>query len=151
MSRITDAVTALAAPEAEKLGLEIWDVEYVREAGQWFLRIYIDKKGGVSIQDCEALSKVMDPLLDEADPIPDSYTFEVCSAGLERTLKRPGDFERFLGADVLVRLYRPRDGAKEFAGVLKGYDGGDVTVEVGGAPITFTKAEIAQVRLRVDF
>ena len=69
MSRITDAVTVLAAPEAEKLGLEIWDVEYVREAGQWFLRIYIDKKGGVSIQDCEALSKALDPLLDEADPI----------------------------------------------------------------------------------
>lgn len=105
----------------------------------------------MDISDCEAISRALDPILDEADPIPDSYTFEVCSAGLERTLKRPGDFARFLGADVLVRLYRPREGSKEFAGVLQDYDNGDVTVAVGGAPITFTKAEIAQVRLRVDF
>ena len=111
----------------------------------------LDKEGGVDIADCEAVSRTLDPILDEADPIPDSYTFEVCSAGLERVLKRPGDFERFMGADVLVRLYRPRDGAKEFAGVLAGYHDGDVTVTVGETPITFTKAEIAQVRLRVDF
>ena len=151
MSKITEKVAALARPVVEEEGCTLWDVEYVREAGTWYLRIFVDKEGGLSIDDCERISRRLDPMLDEADPIPDSYTFEVCSAGLERTLKRPGDFERFLGADVLVRLYRPRDGAKEFAGVLKGYDGGDVTVEVGGAPITFTKAEIAQVRLRVDF
>ena len=105
----------------------------------------------MDISDCEAISRALDPILDEADPIPDSYTFEVCSAGLERVLKRPGDFERFLGADVLVRLYRPREGAKEFPGVLTGYRDGDVTVTVGDTPITFTKAEIAQVHLRVDF
>ena len=151
MSKITEKVAELALPVVEEEGCSLWDVEYVREAGSWYLRVFIDKEGGVGIDDCERISRRLDPILDEADPIPDSYTFEVCSAGLERVLKRPGDFERFLGADVLVRLYRPRDGAKEFAGVLKSYDGGDVTVEVGGAPITFTKAEIAQVRLRVDF
>ena len=151
MSKISDLVTKLAEPLAAELGLELWDVEYVREAGQWFLRVYIDRDGGVDIADCEAISRALDPILDEADPIPDSYTFEVCSAGLERVLKRPGDFERFMGADVLVRLYRPKDGTKEFAGVLTGYRDGDVTVTVGGTPITFTKAEIAQVRLRVDF
>ena len=149
--KVTEQVRLLAEPVVADRGCELWDVEYVREGGGWFLRIYLDKEGGVDIADCEAVSRALDPILDEADPIPDSYVFEVSSAGAERELKRPRDFERFLGADVLVRLYRPRDGAKEFAGVLKSYDGGDVTVEVGGAPITFTKAEIAQVRLRVDF
>ncbi len=149
--KVTDQVRQLAEPVTAAQGCELWDVEYVREGGAWFLRVYIDKEGGVDISDCEAISRALDPILDEADPIPDSYTFEVCSAGLERTLKRPSDFARFLGADVLVRLYRPREGSKEFAGVLQEYDNGDVTVAVGGAPITFTKAEIAQVRLRVDF
>ena len=149
--KVTEQVRLLAEPVVAAQGCELWDVEYVREGSGWFLRVYIDKDGGVDIADCEAISRTLDPILDEADPIPDSYTFEVCSAGLERTLKRPGDFERFLGADVLVRLYRPKDGAKEFAGVLTGYQDGDVTVTVGDTPITFTKAEIAQVRLRVDF
>ena len=149
--KVTERVRLLARPVVEYQGCELWDVEYVREGSEWFLRIYIDKEGGVDIADCEAISRTLDPILDEADPIPDSYTFEVCSAGLERTLKRPGDFERFLGADVLVRLYRPKNGAKEFAGVLTGYADGDVTVTVGDTPVTFTKAEIAQVRLRVDF
>lgn len=149
--KVTERVRLLAEPIVAARGCELWDVEYVREGSGWFLRVYIDKEGGVDIADCEAVSRALDPILDEADPIPDSYTFEVCSAGLERTLKRPGDFERFMGADVLVRLYRPRDGAKEFAGVLAGYQDGDVTVTVGDTPLTFTKAEIAQVRLRVDF
>lgn len=149
--KVTDQVRQLAEPVTAAQGCELWDVEYVREGGTWFLRVYIDKEGGVDISDCEAISRALDPILDEADPIPDSYTFEVCSAGLERTLKRPSDFARFLGADVLVRLYRPREGSKEFAGVLQEYDNGNVTVAVGGVPITFTKAEIAQVRLRVDF
>ena len=146
MSKITDAVTALAVPAARELGLEIWDVEYVREAGQWFLRVYIDKEGGVGIQDCEALSKALDPLLDEADPIPDSYVFEVSSAGAERELKRPSDFQRFLGSQVAVKLYSAKNGRKEYVGILKEYADGDVTLEDGQ---TFRKPEIAQVRLRV--
>ena len=149
--KVTERVRLLAEPVVAARGCELWDVEYVREGSDWFLRVYIDKDGGVDIADCEAISRALDPILDEADPIPDSYIFEVCSAGLERILKRPGDFERFLGADVLVRLYRPKDGAKEFAGVLRSYDGGDVTITVGDTPVTFTKAEVAQVRLRVDF
>ena len=149
--KITELVESLAKPLADRLGLELWDVEYVREGADWFLRIYIDKEGGVDIADCEALSRAMDPILDERDPIPDSYHFEVCSAGLERALKRPQDFQRFMGSPVLVKLYRPKNGAKEFPGILAGYTGGDVALDTAAGPITFTKSEIALVRLRVEF
>ena len=149
MSKVTETVTALAAPIAAELGLELWDVEYIREAGQWFLRVYIDKDGGVSINDCEALSRALDPVLDEADPIPDSYIFEVSSAGAERQLKRPGDFARFLGAQVEVRLYQPVDGSKVHIGTLEQYDNGDVTVSDGKTRRIFQKSAIAQVRLHL--
>ena len=149
--KITDQVAALAKPVVEGFGLQLWDVEYVREGPEYFLRLYIDKEGGVDIDDCEAVSRAMDPILDEHDPIDGSYRFEVCSAGLERVLKRPSDFERFLGAPVLVKLYRPKNGNKEFAGVLQGYQDGDVTVTVGKNTMTFEKSEVALVRLRVEF
>ena len=150
MSKVTETVTALAAPVAAELGLELWDVEYVREAGQLFLRVYIDKDGGVSINDCEALSRALDPVLDEADPIPDSYVFEVGSAGAERELKRPGDFEQFMGSEVEVRLYQPVNGGKVYVGVLAGYDNGRVTVTVGKNEVSFDKSQIALVKLHVS-
>ena len=105
MSKITDLVETMARPVAEANGCSLWDVEYVKEAGSWYLRLYIDKEGGVSIDDCEAVSRALDPMLDEADPIPDAYTFEVSSAGCERQLKRPGDFARFLGSPMRRRLF----------------------------------------------
>ena len=151
MSKITDKVTELAKPVVEEEGCSLWDVEYVREAGSWFLRIFIDKDGGVGIDDCERISRRLDPILDEADPIPDSYVFEVGSAGAERELKRPGDFEQFMGADVLLKTYKLRDGRKEFSGVLAGYDDGAVSLTVGSETLRFEKPEIALVRLRCDF
>ena len=149
--KITEQVWRLAEPLVQANGCSLWDVEYVREGGEWFLRLYIDKDGGVNINDCEAISRAVDPVLDEEDPIPESYRFEVCSAGLERTLKRPSDFERFMGSPVLVKLYRPRNGQKEFAGVLSGYEDGNVTVTLPGKTLTLEKSEIALVRLRVEF
>ena len=149
--KITDQVWEFAEPLVQACGCSLWDVEYVREGGEWFLRLYLDKEGGVDIDDCEAVSRAMDPILDEKDLIPSSYTFEVCSAGLERALKRPGDFARFLGSDVLVRLYRPKDGTKEFPGVLRGYEDGRVTIDYLGKPVTFEKSEVALVRLRATF
>ena len=151
MKKITDLVAQLAAPAVAAQGCELWDVEYVREGGTWYLRLYIDKEGGVNILDCEAVSRAVEPLLDEADPIEGSYTFEVSSAGCERPLKRPSDFERFMGSPVTVRLYQARNGAKEFAGTLTGYDAGNVTVRVGSEELTFTPKEVALVRLRVEF
>lgn len=150
MSKITDKVTELALPIVEEEGCTLWDVEYVREAGCWYLRIYIDKEGGVGIDDCERISRRLDPLLDEADPIPDSYVFEVGSAGAERELKRPGDFEQFMGHEVEVKTYKPINGSKAFVGELAGYADGAVTVRVGADDMTFEKNQIALVRLHVS-
>ncbi|MBQ8580398.1 MAG: ribosome maturation factor RimP [Oscillospiraceae bacterium] len=149
--KTTEIVESFAKPIVESHGCTLWDVEYVREGDTRFLRLYIDKEGGVDITDCEAISRAVDPILDEKDPIAESYCFEVCSAGLERTLKRPGDFARFMGSPILVKLYRPRNGLKEFPGILRGYEEGRVTVEAGKETITFEKSEVALVRLRVEF
>ena len=149
--KVTELVASFAEPVIREKGCTLWDVEYVREGSEYFLRLYIDKEGGVDIDDCEAVSRAMDPILDEKDPIPGSYHFEVCSAGLERVLKRPSDFQRFLGSPITVKLYRPRNGLKEIPCVLKEYDAGKLTVEAGKETITFEKSEVAQVRLRVEF
>ena len=151
MNRIAETVRELALPVAAELGLELWDVEYLREAGQWYLRVYIDKlEGYVGIDDCERFSRALDPILDEADPIAESYVFEVSSAGAERELKRPRDFEAFMGSEVELRLYQPLDGSKSFVGLLKGYDNGDVTIESGGKEMRFDKGRVALVRLHVS-
>ena len=153
MKKITELTAELAAPAIAEQGCTLWDVEYVREAGTWYLRVLLDKEGGVDILDCEAVSRKLSDLLDEADPIEGSSTLEVGSAGAERALKRPGDFQRYLGSPVLVKLYRNRDGRKEFAGYLKAYDEttGAVTVTVGNQELTFEKKDVALVRLRVEF
>ena len=149
--KITDIVTEFAKPIVEANGCRLWDVEYVREGSERYLRLYLDKEGGVDIEDCEKIHRAVDPILDEKDPIPESYHFEVCSAGLERALKRPGDFSRFMDSPVLVKLYRPRNGLKEIPGILRGYEEGRVTLEAGKETITFEKSEVALVRLRVEF
>ena len=149
MSKITDTVTDIARPVVERHGCELWDIEYVKEAGGWCLRVYIDRAGGVSISHCEEISRALDPLLDEHDDLfPGPYTFEVSSAGAERPLKRPGDFERFIGSLVEVKLYSSKNGRKEYAGTLLSYDGG-VTIGSGKTELRFEKNEIANVRLRI--
>ena len=150
MNKIEKTVFDLAFPVVEKAGLELWDVEYILEAGQRYLRIYLDSEEGVDLDDCEKISRILDPILDEADPIPDSYIFEVGSAGCERQLKRPGDFERFYGDTVEVKLYSAVDGAKQWIGTLLSYDDGDVTIDAGGEH-RFTQKQIASVRLHVEF
>ena len=151
MAKITELVESMARPIVEEAGCELWDVEYVREAGTWYLRVYIDKAEGVDILDCENVSRVLSDRLDEADPIEGSYTLEVSSAGAERPLKRPGDFARFMGSPVAVKLYQARNGRKEFAGILAGYENGDVTITVGDTDMTFAKNEVALCRLRIEF
>ncbi len=147
MSKAADTAAELAEPIVREAGCVLWDTEYVREAGTWYLRIYIDREGGVSIDDCVAVSRPLSDRLDEVDPIPGSYTLEVSSAGLDRVLRKPEHFAAFTGSEVTVRLYRPRDGRKEYVGVLRSYDSGDVTLEAEGTSLVFEKKEIAQVRL----
>ena len=150
MNKIAQRVYDLALPVAEKMGLDIWDVEYLKEAGDWYLRVYIDKlDGGIFISDCENFSREMDPILDEADPIEGSYVFEVSSAGAERQLKRPSDFERFMGSNVEVKLYKAVDGRKSYQGTLSAYEDGKVSVDVSGIVMSFEKEVVASVRLRV--
>ena len=149
--KVTEQVAAFAEPIVRAQGCSLWDVEYVREGSEYFLRLYIDKEGGVDIDDCEAVSRAMDPILDEKDPVPGSYHFEVCSAGLERALKRPSDFAQFMGSPITVKLYRPYNGLKELPGILRGYEDGKLTVEAGKETITFEKSQVALVRLRVEF
>lgn len=147
MAKVSDVVAALARPIAEQAGCQVWDVEYVREAGEWFLRVYIDREGGVHLDCCEAVSRPLSDALDEADPIQGSYTFEVSSAGLDRPLRRPDHFAQCMGRKVDVKLYRPVDGRKEVTGALTGYEDGAVSVD----GVRFDKKDVAQVRLHVEF
>ena len=149
MNKVIEAVAKLAESAAQEAGCSLWDVEYVKEAGQWFLRVYIDRAEGVGIADCERVSRALDPKLDELDVIPDSYTFEVSSAGAERQLKRERDFQQFIGHKVEVRLYRAIDGAKEHVGTLAAYEDGVVVIEGDGTDRRFEKNDIAMVRLRI--
>ena len=151
MAKVTEVAAGLALPIVEQNGCTLWDVEYVKEAGDWYLRLYIDKEGGVSIDDCEAVSRAVSDALDAADPIEGSYIFEVSSAGADRPLKKPEHFAAMMGREVEVRLYRAREGRKEFPGVLSGYEDGAVTIDCSGQQLRFEKPDVAQVRLYVRF
>ena len=148
MAKVTELTAQLAAPIVEEQGCTLWDVEYVKEAGSWYLRVFIDKEGGVSINDCEAVSRPLSDKLDEVDPIEGSYVLEVGSAGADRVLKKPEHFAAFIGSEVEVRLYRAQQGKKEFVGVLEQYENGDVQLE---GDLRFEKKDVAQVRLHVTF
>ena len=149
MAKVTDAVAALALPVVERAGCTLWDVEYIKEAGSWFLRVYIDKEGGVSIDDCEAVSRPLSDLLDEHDPIEGSYTFEVSSAGADRVLRKPEHFAAYLGHEVEVKLYRAQEGRKDHVGPLAAFEDGRVTLQTPSGEKLFEKQDIAQVRLYV--
>ncbi len=139
-------------PILEKNGFELWDVEYVKEGGTWYLRAYIDKPGGIMVDDCEVVSRELSDILDKKDFIDEAYILEVSSPGLGRALKKERDFEKSLGKEVEVRTYRMIDKQKEFRGILKGYDQDTVTIETDNAQMqTFEKREIALIQLAFDF
>lgn len=139
-------------PIVEEYGFELVDVEYVKEGGTWYLRTYIDKEGGISIDDCEKVSRRLSDILDEKDYIDDTYIMEVSSPGLGRPLKKEKDFKRSLGKEVDIRTYRMIDKQKEFTGILKDYDKDTVTIELENETLkTFEKGDIAFIRLAFDF
>ena len=151
MKKVTETVRELALPVVEENGCKLWDVEYVREAGQWYLRIYIDKDGGVNILDCEAISRALSDILDEADPIDQSYYLEVGSPGLGRKLTRPEHYEAVRGQKVSVRLYRANEnGVKEFSGLLTSREGNTITLEGPAGPMQFELSAVSTVRLCDD-
>ena len=146
------AVEKIAEPVAACMGLEIWDVRYEKEGGSWYLRIFIDKPGGVNIDDCEQFSRTVDPLIDEADPIDGSYYFEVSSPGIERELLRPEHFLRYIGQKVTVRLIRPIEGRRDYLGTLKAFESGMLTLSLeDGGSLCFERRQAAHVRVYEEF
>lgn len=150
MSRREDYETrteGLLAPIAEANGVSIYDVEYVKEGSEYYLRAYIDKPEGVNIQDCENVSRALSDALDGEDFIPEAYILEVSSPGLGRTLKKDRHLQASLGEEVEIRLYKPLEKQKEFAGILESFDSGTLTIREGDTPRTFSRSDIALVRL----
>ncbi|MCC2253222.1 ribosome maturation factor RimP [Ruminococcus sp. CLA-AA-H200] len=142
----------LLTPIVDRLGFELVDVEYVKEGGTWYLRAYIDKPGGITVDDCEAVSREFSDILDEKDYIADSYVFEVSSPGLGRPLKKEKDFKRSIGEEVEIRTYRAVDRQKEFVGILLRYDENTVTIGYEDeTEQTFERSDIALIRLALDF
>ncbi|HJC48292.1 MAG TPA: ribosome maturation factor RimP [Candidatus Lachnoclostridium pullistercoris] len=147
----TARVERFLEPIMKEHQFELVDVEWVKEAGTWYLRAYVDKEGGISVDDCEIVSRQLSDWLDKEDFISESYILEVSSPGLGRPLKKEQDFARSIGKDVDVKLYRARDKRKDFTGVLKAYDENTVTIEEEGQELVFERGEIALIRLAFDF
>lgn len=141
----------LLLPIAEKNGVDIYDVEYVKEGSEYYLRAYIDKEEGVNINDCEAVSRALSDALDQADFIPDAYILEVSSPGLGRTLKKDRHLEKSMGEDVEIKLFKAVDGIKEYEGTLVDFDAESITISINGADKKFLRSDIAIIRLALDF
>ncbi|MBP9997047.1 MAG: ribosome maturation factor RimP [Lachnospiraceae bacterium] len=141
----------LLCPIVEEYGVRIYDVEYVKEGSDFYLRAYIDKDGGVTIDDCENVSRALNVRLDEEDFIKDAYILEVSSPGLGRKLSRDRHFINSMGSEVELKTYKPIDKNKEFVGILTGYEDGNVTLNIDNKLVTFNKEDIANVKLTLDF
>ena len=146
-SNIVSKARELAKSAAESLGLSIWTVKFVKEGAEWYLRFFIDKEGGVTLNDCEDFSRALDKPLDSADFIDRSYHLEVCSLGLNRELEEPEHFELMKGRDIIVKTYKSFEGQKEFYGFLESFDGQSLVLSDGENTLTFDKSEIASVKL----
>lgn len=149
--QIEKLVTEISEELVEDMGLELVDVEYVKEGTSMFLRVYLDKEGGIGIDDCQEFSKKLNPILDEKDPVSSNYFLEVSSPGLDRPLKKDKDFKRSLGKDVEIGTYAPIDGRKSFIGELISYDDDLVTIMEEGKEITINKKDISKINLAIVF
>lgn len=141
----------LLTPIVEKHGVEIYDVEYVKEGSEWYLRAYIDKPEGVNIIDCENVSRALSDALDKEDFIPEAYILEVSSPGLGRTLKKDKHLEKSIGEEVEIKLYKPIEKCKDFSGILEKFDADSITISVEDKEIDFKRSDIALIRLALDF
>ena len=150
-SNTVDKVFDLAKPLADELGLILWDVRFEKEGANWYLRVFIDKEEGINIEDCEAISRPLNTILDETNPISQSYIFEVCSPGIARELKKPEHFERFMGEEIRIRLIRAVDNIKEYVGILKEYTKDIITIlDENNTTIEIAPSDCAYIRLNDD-
>ena len=149
--RIEARAEALILPIVEKQQFELVDVEYVKEAGTWYLRAYIDKPGGITVDDCELVSRAFEAELDREDLIPEAYILEVSSPGLGRPLKKEKDYQRAMGQEIEIHTYKPVDGDKIFFGILESYDADTVTIAAEEKSMTFSRKELALIRMAIDF
>lgn len=147
MAGVAERVFTLIKETVEAQGVNLWDVRYLKEGASYYLRVFIDKEEGISIDDCTKVNHAIDPIIDEADPIDNSYYLEVCSTGLERELVRPEHFYAKLGEKIKLKLYKALDGAKEFSGILKDFDGKEITVTMDEKEMKFARNEISVCRL----
>jgi ribosome maturation factor RimP len=155
VSKVTETVGQLVTPILDDLGLELVDIEYVKEGRDWFLRVYIDKETGIDIEECGIVSEKLSEKLDEIDPILHNYFLEVSSPGAERPLKKDKDFEKAIGKNVFIKTYEPIDGEKKFEGVLTEFDGENITLEIKiktrKKSVTIPYEKVANARLAVIF
>ena len=151
MAKIDEALEKIAQGVCERHGVYIYNTEYKKEGSEYFLRLFIDKDGGVTIEDCENVSREISPMLDELTFIKEAYIFEVSSPGIDRALSRDWHFEKVMGEEIEIKLFAPIDGKKELNGILKGYQDGIITVEVSDKEITIEKSKAASVRLAFKF
>ena len=150
--KVTEQVAAFAEPIVKEHGCELWDVEYVREGSEYFLRLYIDKDGGVNIQDCETVSRALSDQLDAEDYIEDAYILEVSSPGLGRTLKKEKHLSKSIGMEVELKTFKPVNGSKDFEGVLRAFDNDTLTLTVeDDQDLVFQRKDIAVIKLALDF
>jgi ribosome maturation factor RimP len=148
---IESYVEELVQPIVDEHGFELVDVEYVREMGQWYLRVFVDKEGGIFINDCETVSRALDAKMEENNPIKESYILEVSSPGLDRPLKKAKDFERSIGKKVEVKLYKPLNGSKLYEGILEGFTDDTVEIRIDSDLVTIERSAIALIRLAFEF
>ena len=154
MSRISDIVSRLARPVVEEEGCTLWDVEYVKEGSEWYLRAYIDKEGGVTIEYCENVSRAVSEVMDQDDFIPEAYILEVSSPGLGRTLKKDKHLQKSIGEEVEIKTYKSIEKQKEFSGILSAFDADTITIvtdEETEQEMTFNRSDVALIRLALDF
>ena len=151
MSKVEESVWAYIEPTVKELGIEIYDIEYVKEGTSWYLRIYIDKEDGISIEDCEKVSRAIDPLLDELNVIKSTYSLEVSSPGIERVLRRNEHFNKYIGEKVEVSLFKPIDGNKKIECVLNGINDNEITVLYDNNEINIDRKDISLVKTIYEF
>ncbi len=147
LAGVADKVFSLVEETVKAQNVSLWDVRFVKEGANWYLRIIIDSENGISIDDCTNVHHAVDPILDEADPIDRSYYLEVCSPGLERELTRDEHYEAMVGEKIKIKLYKAKDGVKEFSGVLKSGNKEKVILTAENSELEFARSEISSCRL----